>query len=279
VTPAPLPDEQAALLRAIVAEPDEDTPRLAYADWLQENGDEEQARYIRDSIQLAAMPYDAPGRKALVERLRETRDWRGPEWLQRLGLGKRAVGFNRGLPVRVVFEGANEFFATAERLFALLPIRALEICAYSGSRLRGDAVRRLASMPELARLTDLRFLEHEHVDPNAWRELFRSPHVAGLEFLGLSGCGVGEIITTELAFAPPLANLCDLDLSYNSIGVGGVRAILDSPYLEKRLELLWLEHNFFGDEEGEDEVLAELEEWLGDGLRMNESPDDDEEEL
>ncbi|MBN9121599.1 MAG: hypothetical protein J0I06_21045 [Planctomycetes bacterium] len=180
------------------------------------------------------------------------------------------------MPVRVTFEGASEFFAVADRLFELVPVRALEICAYSGSRLGGDGVRRLAARPELARLTDLRFLEHERIDPNAWRALFRSPHVGGLEFLGLSGCGVGELIASELAAAPPLANLAGLDLSYNSIGVGGARALLRSPHLRKRLELLWLEHNFFGEEDGEDEVLEDLEHWLGDGLRTHSSPVDED---
>ena len=52
-----IPDEQAQLLAAIVAEPDEDTPRLVYADWLQENGDTEQAQFIRDSIVLARAPH------------------------------------------------------------------------------------------------------------------------------------------------------------------------------------------------------------------------------
>ena len=42
-----------ALLRAILAEPDEDTPRLMYADWLQENGEPERAEYIRVQVQLA----------------------------------------------------------------------------------------------------------------------------------------------------------------------------------------------------------------------------------
>lgn len=40
-------DDGAALLAAIIANPDEDTPRLVYADWLQENGQEERAEFIR----------------------------------------------------------------------------------------------------------------------------------------------------------------------------------------------------------------------------------------
>src|SRR5262245_10921183 len=45
-----------ALFRAILAHPDEDTPRLAYADWLDENGDTEFARFIRTQVELAKVP-------------------------------------------------------------------------------------------------------------------------------------------------------------------------------------------------------------------------------
>jgi uncharacterized protein (TIGR02996 family) len=38
------------LLRAIIDNPAEDTPRLMYADWLQENRQDEHAGYIRSSI-------------------------------------------------------------------------------------------------------------------------------------------------------------------------------------------------------------------------------------
>ena len=34
-------DERRALLLAAIAHPEEDTPRLALADWLQEHGDED----------------------------------------------------------------------------------------------------------------------------------------------------------------------------------------------------------------------------------------------
>src|SRR5262249_22464510 len=46
-------DEAAALLRAIIANPDDDTPRLVYADWLQEHDDPERAEYIRVQCQIA----------------------------------------------------------------------------------------------------------------------------------------------------------------------------------------------------------------------------------
>jgi uncharacterized protein (TIGR02996 family) len=43
--------EGPALLRAAAEHPDEDTPRLALADWLQEHGEEEVAGALRTSLQ------------------------------------------------------------------------------------------------------------------------------------------------------------------------------------------------------------------------------------
>lgn len=48
--------EQQAILYAICAQPDDDTARLVYADWLQENGDEARAEFIRVQIELARLP-------------------------------------------------------------------------------------------------------------------------------------------------------------------------------------------------------------------------------
>ncbi len=58
----PMSDED-ALLAAIIANPDEDTTRLVYADWLQENGQAERAEFIRLQIANVGRP--------VVERSRE----------------------------------------------------------------------------------------------------------------------------------------------------------------------------------------------------------------
>lgn len=55
------------LLRAIFANPREDTVRLVYADWLQENGDEAHAELIRVQCELERKPKPAR-RKVLVAR-------------------------------------------------------------------------------------------------------------------------------------------------------------------------------------------------------------------
>ncbi len=46
-------NDEAALLQAIRAQPDEDIPRLAYADWLEENGGPLQAEFIRSQCRFS----------------------------------------------------------------------------------------------------------------------------------------------------------------------------------------------------------------------------------
>src|SRR3954451_8316779 len=49
-------NEREAFLRAICENPDDDTPRLVFADWLQEHGDEARAEFIRLQIEIAGSP-------------------------------------------------------------------------------------------------------------------------------------------------------------------------------------------------------------------------------
>lgn len=55
------------LLNAIIANPDDDAPRLIYADWLDEQGDDERAEFIRASIELAKLRADPRRPKRLDE--------------------------------------------------------------------------------------------------------------------------------------------------------------------------------------------------------------------
>ena len=46
-------DTSLALLRAVCESPDDDTPRLVLADWLEENGEPERAEFIRIGVEIA----------------------------------------------------------------------------------------------------------------------------------------------------------------------------------------------------------------------------------
>src|SRR5262245_19424054 len=51
-----MPDD-AALLAAIDADPDDDAPRLAHADWVEANGDPARAAFIRLEVGSASLPF------------------------------------------------------------------------------------------------------------------------------------------------------------------------------------------------------------------------------
>src|SRR4051812_30596776 len=77
--------DQAALLQAIIANPDDDTPRLMYADWVDENlpdktpspaaGPSARAEYIRVQCRLAQYPFDEPDYPELLEREEDLAEW------------------------------------------------------------------------------------------------------------------------------------------------------------------------------------------------------------
>jgi uncharacterized protein (TIGR02996 family) len=58
-----------AFLQSILEAPEDDTPRLIYADWLDEHGDPERAEFIRVQCELARLP-EGDARRARLK-LRE----------------------------------------------------------------------------------------------------------------------------------------------------------------------------------------------------------------
>src|SRR5689334_10219352 len=57
-----------ALESAVIADADDDTPRLVYADWLDENGDPDRAEFIRVQCRLADLSPAEPDWVDLIER-------------------------------------------------------------------------------------------------------------------------------------------------------------------------------------------------------------------
>src|SRR5262245_41171049 len=87
------------LLADICANPEDDTPRLVYADWLEEHGEPERAEFIRLQIRLAQRPEDDP-RYELGQRQDDLLAAHGESWLgplrQRLEVPVWRRGFVEG---------------------------------------------------------------------------------------------------------------------------------------------------------------------------------------
>lgn len=157
-----------ALLRSIVRHPDDDTPRLVYADWLQENGRAEEAEFLRVQCHLAAGEPDAPEYPELLDRDEELRLWLGthvpgPRPTFPGGLSVEGGSWwwpytERGFPRFLEFDGTQKYGARAmralaaglERAFDALPTRWLVVRDITAAQLAA-----LLKQPVLARVTQL----------------------------------------------------------------------------------------------------------------------------
>lgn len=84
-----------AFLRAITENPDDDTPRLIYADWLEERGDP-RGEFIRIQIAVAHERYCAARRLPLEARERELLEHHQDTWLGTLRPMLTRWSFRRG---------------------------------------------------------------------------------------------------------------------------------------------------------------------------------------
>ena len=75
-----------AFLAAILAAPDDDAPRLIYADWLDEQGQPERAEFIRVQCTLARLPDGDKRREELEARNRALLAGHQEDWVQQFGV-------------------------------------------------------------------------------------------------------------------------------------------------------------------------------------------------
>lgn len=76
----PTTDDERALLAAVVADPADDTVRLAYADCIEERGNAPRAAFIRTQVEAEHHHIDSPRRAALDQRARELFSAHWIEW-------------------------------------------------------------------------------------------------------------------------------------------------------------------------------------------------------
>jgi uncharacterized protein (TIGR02996 family) len=230
----------AAFLAAIAESPDDDLTRHAYADWLEENGDDDQlarAELIRVQCEAERLPEWDPRRGRLLRRAnailrKHRRVWVAP--LRTKGM-PRTWGFRRGF-VEQVEAKASSFESQANRLFEAAPLlRAARFPEAS------NEIEELLESPVVARLTEIDLSEMCvcggcPIDEDQ-RELFASPLIAGLRVLRLRENRIDDETATALAGSPHLSNLRKLDLSGNLIRAAGMRALAASPHLAGLTEL------------------------------------------
>jgi uncharacterized protein (TIGR02996 family) len=212
-----------AFIRAIRAHPDDDLPRLVYADFLEERGDAARAEFVRVQIELARLPAGDRRRKAL-----EARQWalltaHRPEWTE--ALRPFTVGeFRRGFPDRMAVT-VRDFLEHGEALLRRVPLEHVDF-RLGLDEGRWDELERLAGCPQLRLLRSVS-LRGNRLRPEELDVLLDSPHLGRLEALDLSRNRFRARAVTALAESTALGNLRDLDLGHNDVSGGGLAALAD----------------------------------------------------
>jgi uncharacterized protein (TIGR02996 family) len=89
--------KEAAILRSIAENHDDNDGRLVLSDWLEEHGEDARAEFLRVQCELASSDLSEERRHALRLRERCLLDAHRDEWLRAFGLPMEDVRFERGL--------------------------------------------------------------------------------------------------------------------------------------------------------------------------------------
>jgi uncharacterized protein (TIGR02996 family) len=167
-------------IRAIGDAPDEDAPRLDFADFLQGQGDEARAEHIRAEVRLARMAGDDPQRPALEARVAELQYLHKRLWLHAL---PKFPGIDwaedtvRGLHERIVVSDVEAIRRHGDAIRSAAPVRSV-------------VLKPPARLAELARAPFMRHVEElsahrEAADSEGLGALANSPHAARLRSLAV----------------------------------------------------------------------------------------------
>jgi uncharacterized protein (TIGR02996 family) len=236
--------DEPALLSAIIAHPDEDTPRLAYADWLDERGDPTRAEFIRVQCRLADLSPAHPDWVALSERQDELFDL-----LRAYRLGCRLSSANRYYFIDYISDGIDDSFRRG------FPYSIAYQTDEEQPLTRRGAASMIAELTRLVATTTIRGFHPYELSPARLAELLAAPVTAQLTGLNV------QVHTNEdnseeqtdqfhrlVATSPNLAQLRELGLP-NDVYPGGLAALTASETLGS---VTWLA--IWGVEAGEREV-------------------------
>ncbi|OWK45002.1 TIGR02996 domain-containing protein [Fimbriiglobus ruber] len=260
-------DERDALLRVVVAAPDDDLPRLVLADYLEERGEEGYAAFIRTQVELArAAEWEPPAvdcRHHRRDALARGTPWRG--YLPPVD-GARLEwhpddGFRRGFGWGLVVRDMAAFASHADRLFAAAPVAALYLPTatlddwrwfaaqpwlprvkrihFYGLSTPIEPVRELSASPLATGVEDMMFGKASSpAMPEILAGLFRSPIGGRLRRIALhvASDDLDELIDT-LAELPPGAPLERLELVTVSLTPDLARRLAELPVVRTLAEL------------------------------------------
>jgi uncharacterized protein (TIGR02996 family) len=219
-----------AFLRDILDHPEDEAPRLIFADWLDEmGGPAEQARaaFIRVQIELARLTPPQTPPRALVAQEKKLWSAHREAWLASFPAKmqtRRDLRFRRGFFEELALP-PTVWARQADRLFATNPLFRL---AHPG-KLDRNAAAALVVIPQLARIRVLILAGCQLDEPLRTAEiLFSTPFFSGVSVLDWSDAAIGSRELAVLVASPLLPRLRALDLSRTAVGTRGIEVLAAS---------------------------------------------------
>jgi uncharacterized protein (TIGR02996 family) len=250
-------DEHDAFLRAIRDNPEDDTPRLVFADWLQEHDEEERAQFIRLQCELATLDPRTSKAEELRERIWRLQNKHEPAWVGFEPLWDLvSVRFHRGFVHAVgkeLEEMSAEMWNHLRRLWNTHPVQQVfmlrpgvegldSLIEEAAPRLNALHLRSAFLTPDRltqllrsftrGRIRSLQLGSSNSLTDEHARIIAQAPELERLEELFLSTePDLTDDAGEALAHSPYLTNLKHLDIAYASMGARGLSAILLSKNL------------------------------------------------
>ena len=216
------------LFAEVLANPDDDGPRLVLADRLIEAGDP-RGEFIQLQCALETEK-DATKASDLKDRATKILKKHQPAWNKPIKAYVRNTLYRRGFVDQYLAEPKLVFDGLAT-VIRHTPVRALRI----QSMKKGDATR-LGKMKELRRLTALYIGSNRIAEADAVA-LFSSPHLASLRALEGSRNPFGDAAVEAIARSEHLGGLTRLLLTQVGMGARGVAALAAAPFIATLEEL------------------------------------------
>jgi uncharacterized protein (TIGR02996 family) len=230
-----------AYLESVCAQPDDDAPRLAYANWLESRDDHDRAEFIRLQCELARLEPDHLARFSMADRERELLRLHDAEWRSGLPDLKGIVWgrFVRGFVAAVQAATIPAFLGQADHLYDLQPVEELRLLSVRD-------IGRLAYDPNLAQIRALD-LSRTGLKDRVVYQLTTSPYLDGLRSLDLSRNRVRGLALNALASSSAFPGIRRLVLGHCGLTANDLRDMLQEPLVLTVLQELDLAENRFGD--------------------------------
>jgi uncharacterized protein (TIGR02996 family) len=222
------------LRSAVIINPDDDTPRLIYADWLDENGQPDRATFIRLQIEAARAERFGLQARSLQGQAEQLLDTHLLPWTRHLN--GQIVGlpqFQRGFIHHVAIDAlASESVLTT--LLQAEPIQSVSIVrtAYDSDWISLLPIFELAP---LRQIRQLQFVSRTGFLHDEYARLTSSPHLRGVQKLSLRNIPIHPPWLVEMMCGDAFPELSGLDLAeITNLGLSVLNAVSQATHRELR---------------------------------------------